>query len=190
MLRGESSIQFPKHEGIKCYALISGECWLSVESVRDAVHLKSGDCFVLPRGLPFRLASDFNLPLVDAQPTIHPLAAIDSSSVADYSSHHRTSGPWQSPASKPRLPIDADVTSAITQFFSHWWTRLLTPETDKRRIRPDEIASGCPAIQSRSDGRTHSASRLSFAGITGSRWLNARLLPSWTINKEQKKTPV
>jgi AraC-like DNA-binding protein len=62
---GELSIQFPQHEGIKCYALVSGQCWLSVEGVPDAVHLKAGDCFLLPRGRPFRLATDLTLPPAD-----------------------------------------------------------------------------------------------------------------------------
>ena len=62
---GEWSFQFPQHEGIKCYAVVSGQCWLSVEGVPDAVHLKTGDCFLLPLGRPFRLASDLALPPVD-----------------------------------------------------------------------------------------------------------------------------
>jgi AraC-like DNA-binding protein len=62
---GEWSIQFPQHEGIKCYAVVSGQCWLSVEGVPEAVHLKTGDCFLLPLGRPFRLASDLDLPPVD-----------------------------------------------------------------------------------------------------------------------------
>ena len=40
---GEWSIQFPPHEGIKCYAVVSGQCWLSVDGVPDAVRLKTGD---------------------------------------------------------------------------------------------------------------------------------------------------
>ena len=63
---GDLSIQFPQHEGIKCYALISGQCWLSVEGVPDAVRIATGDCFLLPSGRPFRLASDLNLTPVDA----------------------------------------------------------------------------------------------------------------------------
>ncbi len=62
---GDMAIQFPKHQGIKCYAMVSGECWLSVESVPDAVLLTAGDCFLLPRGLPFRLTTDLSLPPVD-----------------------------------------------------------------------------------------------------------------------------
>lgn len=62
---GDTAIQFPKHQGIKCYAMLSGQCWLSVEGVPDAVLLTAGDCFLLPRGLPFRLASDLSLTPVD-----------------------------------------------------------------------------------------------------------------------------
>src|SRR5271167_587388 len=62
---GDMAIQFPKHQGIKCYAMVSGQCWLSVEGVPDAVLLTAGDCFLLPRGRPFRLASDLTLTPVD-----------------------------------------------------------------------------------------------------------------------------
>ena len=71
---GEWSVQFTdQQERIKCYAVVSGECWLSVESVPDAVRLHTGDCFVLPSGRPFRLASDLNLTPIDAG-TIFPPA--------------------------------------------------------------------------------------------------------------------
>jgi AraC-like DNA-binding protein len=63
---GDLSIQFQKHDGIKCYALVSGQCWLAVDNVPEPVLLKAGDCFLLPRGLPFRLASKLSLPPVDA----------------------------------------------------------------------------------------------------------------------------
>lgn len=62
---GEWSIQFPEHEGIKCYAIVSGRCWLAVEGVPEPVRLTGGDCFLLPRGRPFRLASDLALTPVD-----------------------------------------------------------------------------------------------------------------------------
>jgi AraC-like DNA-binding protein len=64
-VQGGMSIQFPKHQGIKCYAVISGRCWLAVEGVPDAVMLTAGDCFLLPRGRPFCLATDLSLPRVD-----------------------------------------------------------------------------------------------------------------------------
>lgn len=60
---GAWSIQFPDQNTlIKCYAVVTGECWLMVEGVPDVAHLKQGDCFVLPSGRPFRLASDMALP--------------------------------------------------------------------------------------------------------------------------------
>ena len=58
---GELAIDFPKHEGIKCYAVLAGQCWLVVEGVPEPVLLNAGDCFLLPRGLPFRLATDLSL---------------------------------------------------------------------------------------------------------------------------------
>jgi AraC-like DNA-binding protein len=58
---GDMAIQFPKHQGIKCYAMLAGECWLVVEGVPEPVLLHAGDCFLLPRGLPFRLATDLSL---------------------------------------------------------------------------------------------------------------------------------
>jgi hypothetical protein len=63
---GELSVQFPQLEGIKCYALVSGQCWLSMEGVPDALPLETGDSVLLPRGRPFRLASDLTLTPVDA----------------------------------------------------------------------------------------------------------------------------
>jgi AraC-like DNA-binding protein len=62
---GDMAIQFPKHQGIKCYAMVSGQCWLSMESVPEAVLLTAGDCFLLPRGLPFCLTTDLSLTPVD-----------------------------------------------------------------------------------------------------------------------------
>ena len=64
---GDMAIQFPKHQGIKCYAVLAGQCWLSVESVPDPVLLSAGDCFLLPRGLSFCLVTDLSLKPVDFQ---------------------------------------------------------------------------------------------------------------------------
>src|ERR1700712_1878757 len=62
---GAWSIQVGPHEGIKCYAVGSGECWLAMEGVPDPVHLRAGDCVLLPRGRPFRVATDLALTPVD-----------------------------------------------------------------------------------------------------------------------------
>jgi len=61
MVPGDMAVYFPKHQGVKCYAMLAGECWLAVEGVPDPVLLHAGDCFLLPRGLPFRLATDLSL---------------------------------------------------------------------------------------------------------------------------------
>ncbi len=65
--RGDWSIQFPdQQDSSKCGAVVSGQCWLSVEGVPGAVQLKMGDGFLLPSGRPFRLASDIALAPIDA----------------------------------------------------------------------------------------------------------------------------
>jgi AraC-like DNA-binding protein len=43
---------------IKCYAVLRGGCWLSVEDEGQPVAMVAGDCFVLPSGCPVRIASD------------------------------------------------------------------------------------------------------------------------------------
>ncbi len=63
---GDLSVRFGRHEGIKCYVVISGQCWLAMEGGADAVRLETGDCFLLPLGRPFRLATDLALEPVDA----------------------------------------------------------------------------------------------------------------------------
>ena len=75
------SLSFPYKPGIKCYAVASGECWLVVEGVPDPVHVVAGDCFMLPSGRPFRLASDLSLEPVDAVAVFSavPLGGIASS---------------------------------------------------------------------------------------------------------------
>lgn len=56
------SIQFPDQGAhIKCYAITSGEGWMVVDGEEEPVKLEAGDCFVLPRGRPFRLTSDLAL---------------------------------------------------------------------------------------------------------------------------------
>ena len=58
---GDMAIYFPKHQGIKCYAMLAGQCWLVVEDVPAPVLLETGDCILLPRGRPFRLTTDLSL---------------------------------------------------------------------------------------------------------------------------------
>jgi hypothetical protein len=67
---GDWSIQFEEYECTRCFAVVSGHCWLAMEGVPDAVHLDAGDFVVLPFGRPFRLASDLALPPVDLKAVI------------------------------------------------------------------------------------------------------------------------
>ena len=65
---GAWAVRFDNQAGvIKCYALISGACWLAVDGVDDPVRLASGDCLMLPSGRSFTLASDVSLPPVAAR---------------------------------------------------------------------------------------------------------------------------
>ncbi len=66
-LANDLSVRFRKHEGIKCYAVAHGQCWLAVDGLPEPYLLDSGDCFVLPRGLPFRLATNLALAPLDAE---------------------------------------------------------------------------------------------------------------------------
>ena len=70
-LRGRWSVEFDPHSGIKCYALLSGACWLALEGLAEAVRLEAGDCVLLPNGQRFCLTNDLAL-----QPT--PFAQLHS----------------------------------------------------------------------------------------------------------------
>ncbi len=43
---------------IKCYAVMRGECWLTMNGIGDAIKVCAGDCFVLPSGRSVHIASD------------------------------------------------------------------------------------------------------------------------------------
>lgn len=55
------AISFPKHQGIKCYAVLAGKFWLTLDGIAGPIEMNVGDCFILPRGLPFQLTSDLAL---------------------------------------------------------------------------------------------------------------------------------
>lgn len=54
---GDWAVQFPDNVGIKCYAVVKGQCWLVIDGVEQPLLLKTGECFLLPGGRAFRLAS-------------------------------------------------------------------------------------------------------------------------------------
>ena len=59
---GRWAIRFNGRLGtIKCYAVTDGSCWLKVDGVADPIRLGPGDCFILPNGRSFTLASDLAL---------------------------------------------------------------------------------------------------------------------------------
>jgi AraC-like DNA-binding protein len=66
---GDWAVRFDRYDGVKCYAVVVGRCRLALEPTGDAaedtaeggVDLVAGDCFLLPRGRPFRLASDLGV---------------------------------------------------------------------------------------------------------------------------------
>jgi AraC-like DNA-binding protein len=62
---GAWSIQFPQHKGVKCYSMLTGQCWLCLDDVAEPVRLHAGDCFLLPLGRSFTLSSDPGLAPVD-----------------------------------------------------------------------------------------------------------------------------
>ncbi|MCJ2123506.1 AraC family transcriptional regulator [Methylobacterium sp. J-077] len=71
---GEWAIRFPAHDGIKFNAVVRGACWVAVEGAAEPVRIAAGDCFLLTRGRPFRLATDLRHPATESA-TIYDRAA-------------------------------------------------------------------------------------------------------------------
>lgn len=70
---GDWAVEFSnQRETIKCYAILSGGCWLAVAGVAEPVRIEAGDCFVLPSGRSFRLASDPAITPVDSKTLFPP----------------------------------------------------------------------------------------------------------------------
>jgi AraC-like DNA-binding protein len=63
---GKWSVRVPAYDGLKFNAVVRGTAWLAVNGMAEPIHLASGDCFMLTKGSPFVLASDLDLPAVDA----------------------------------------------------------------------------------------------------------------------------
>jgi AraC-like DNA-binding protein len=63
---GDLSIRFPPHDGLYCYVVLEGACWLTLEDGTASLRLKAGHCVLLPSGRPFRISSDPELAPVDA----------------------------------------------------------------------------------------------------------------------------
>lgn len=57
---------------IKCYAVVKGTCWLSLEDDDAPVRLNAGDCFVLPSGRTVTIASDLTVQPSIAREVLNP----------------------------------------------------------------------------------------------------------------------
>ena len=68
---GDWAIRFGPHDGIKFHAVVTGSCWLSVEG-EPTVQVKAGECFLLPRGRPFSIASDLSVEPVHVSQVLPP----------------------------------------------------------------------------------------------------------------------
>jgi AraC-like DNA-binding protein len=67
---GDWSFRFEKSNCFLCFALVSGQCWLSIEGVEETVHLEAGDFMALPHGSAFCLASDLAVAPVDVRSVV------------------------------------------------------------------------------------------------------------------------
>lgn len=91
-INGDTSISFPKHPGIKCYAMLAGQCYLVVDTIPDPVMLQAGDCFLLPRGLPFCLTTNLALEPVHYSVVLARASMrTDSAVIADHT-HYMAGG--------------------------------------------------------------------------------------------------
>lgn len=68
---GDWAISFGRHDGIKFHAVVTGACWVSVEG-ESPVEVSAGECFLLPRGRPFRVASDLSVEPVPVSQVMPP----------------------------------------------------------------------------------------------------------------------
>ena len=63
---GEWALAFPSTEGVKCYAIHSGRCWIALEGGLQSMELHAGDFILLPGRSAFLLYSAPEAPVTDA----------------------------------------------------------------------------------------------------------------------------
>jgi AraC-like DNA-binding protein len=68
---GDWAISFGPHDGIKFHAVVIGSCWISLEG-EPPVQVGAGECFLLPRGRPFSIASDLSVEPVHVSQALPP----------------------------------------------------------------------------------------------------------------------
>ena len=63
---GAWAIRFPAPDKIKFFAVVTGNCWVSIDGEAEPIHFETGDIGLLAAKRSFVLASDPRLPAVDA----------------------------------------------------------------------------------------------------------------------------
>lgn len=63
---GDWSVRFGAHQGIKCIAIDSGQCWFRLDGEAAPLRLGPGDCLLLPAGRPFVLCANLATTPTDA----------------------------------------------------------------------------------------------------------------------------
>ena len=63
---GDWALAFQSTEGVKCYAIHSGTCWIALESEQEPTELHAGDFILMPGRSAFRLYSTPDAPVTDA----------------------------------------------------------------------------------------------------------------------------
>ncbi|RVV97165.1 AraC family transcriptional regulator [Mesobaculum littorinae] len=64
---GDWALRFDDQQRrIKCYGVTRGSCLLTIDGMATPRRIQKGDCFILPRGRTFVLASDLSLTQTDA----------------------------------------------------------------------------------------------------------------------------
>src|SRR5450631_3329963 len=63
---GDWALAFGPDDGVKCYAIQWGACWLAMEGAAEPLRLQAGDFVLIPGGKAYRLFSAVDAPPIDA----------------------------------------------------------------------------------------------------------------------------
>jgi AraC-like DNA-binding protein len=62
---GDWCVAFGAHQGIKFQAIVRGSCIAQMDGAAEPFVAQPGDCFLLPRGRPFRIGSRLDIASID-----------------------------------------------------------------------------------------------------------------------------
>ena len=65
---GDWALAYPSAEGVKCFAIRTGACWIEIEDGSGPVALQAGDFILVPCRGAFSLYSSVGAPVTDAYP--------------------------------------------------------------------------------------------------------------------------